>query len=308
MKTHPLHPLTFRPLYKEALWGGDAIARRYNRANTPRHCAESWELSGLEGHASIVGNGPFEGVGLDTLARTFGPELTGTKAPDPETFPLLIKILDAHGRLSVQVHPDAEAAQALGGRPKHEMWYVLHAEPGAHLWAGLRPGTDPAAVREADLLAWPTAEGDVFDVLPGLAHAIGPGNLIYEVQQPSDTTYRVSDWGRGRETHPEQARRSLRPALAPAFSHAPASPRRDLFPRLATPDFSFATLGLRREHTLRTTAQSFMALFCANGKATLGHDGPHPLTLLPGDLALVPPSQRFTLHPLAPTQLLLSTL
>lgn len=308
MKTHPLSPLTFRPIYRDYIWGGDAIARRYNRANTPRRCAESWELSGLEGCATLVGSGPFEGVGLDALARTFGPELTGAKAPHPETFPLLIKILDARDRLSVQVHPDAEAAAALGGRPKHEMWHVLHAEPGASLWAGLRPGADPAAIAEADLVAWPTAQGDVFDIPPGLAHAIGPGNLIYEVQQPSDTTYRVSDWGRGRETHPEQARRALRPELVATRSRAPANPRRDLLPRLTTPDFAFATLDLRRERTLHTTAQSFLTLFCADGKATLEHDGPHPLTLLPGDLALVPPSRRFTLHPLAPTHLLLTSL
>lgn len=308
MKTHPLYPLTFHPLYRDYVWGGETIAHCYNRANVPRRCAESWELSGLEGSASIVSNGPFEGLGLDVLTRTFGPELVGTKAPDPETFPLLIKILDAHDRLSVQVHPDAETAAALGGRPKHEMWYVLRAQGGAHLWAGVRPGADPSALREEDLVRWPTAEGDVFDILPGVAHAIGPGNLIYEVQQPSDTTYRISDWGRGRELHPEQARRALRPERAVGRSQAPESPRRDLLPRLTTPDFSFATLSLTRERFLHTTEQSFMALFCASGKATLEHDGPHPITLLPGDLALVPPAQGVTLHPLAPSQLLLSAL
>ncbi len=308
MKTHPLYPLTFRPIYHDRVWGGEAIARRYNRANVPRRCAESWELSGLEGAASVVGNGAFEGIGLDALARAFGPELTGAKAPDPEVFPLLVKILDAHDRLSVQVHPDAEAAEALGGHPKHEMWYVLHARPEACLWAGVRAGADPGTLREEDLVRWPTAEGDVFDIPPGLAHAIGPGNLIYEVQQPSDTTYRLHDWGRGREVHLAQARRALRPELAAVRSQAPEAPRRDLLPRLSTPDFSFATLDLLRERSLHTTAQSFLALFCAFGKATLEHEGPHPLTLLPGDLVLVPPAQRITLRPLAPTRLLLTSL
>ena len=307
MKTHPLYPLTFRPQYRDYIWGGEAIATRYNRANTPRPCAESWEISALPGAESIVANGPFEGVGLRRLTEVFGRDLLGAKAPDPATFPFLVKILDAHDRLSVQVHPDAALAEALGGASKHEMWYVLGAEPGATLWAGIRPEADLARLDEADLLAHPTAEGDVFDVPPGLIHAIGPGNLIYEVQQPSDTTFRVHDWGRGRPTQPEQARRAIRPGLRSEPRHAIDS-RRDLRPRLQTPDFSFATLHLRRERTLHTTDQSLMILFCAVGKATIEHDGPHPLTLLPGDSVLLPPRQTIYLQPLAPTRLLLTTL
>ena len=307
MKTHPLYPLTFQPRYRDQIWGGNAIATRYNRANTPNPCAESWEVSGLPDNESIVTNGPFEGIGLGRLTQTFGRDLIGTKAPAPETFPLLVKVLDVHDRLSVQVHPDADAARELGGAPKHEMWYVLDARPGASLWAGLRPGADLARLTEVDLVAHATAEGDVFDIRPGLVHAIGPGNLIYEVQQSSDTTLRVHDWGRGRPTQPEAARRAIRPTLA--AERLPATPsRRDLCPRLVTPDFAFATLHLTRERTLHTTAQSFMILFCAAGKATLEHAGPHPLTLLPGDSVLIPPAQSVYLQPLAPARLLLTTL
>ena len=165
MKTHSLYPLMFRPQYRDYIWGGDAIATRYNRANTPRPCAESWEICGLPGHESIVTNGPFEGVDLGKLTQTFGRDLIGTKAPDPEHFPLLIKILDVHSRLSVQVHPDAEAAKVIGGNPKHEMWYVLDAAPNAMLWAGLRPNADLTNLAETSLVSHVTHPGEVYDIL-----------------------------------------------------------------------------------------------------------------------------------------------
>ena len=307
MKTHPLYPLTFRPQYRDHLWGGDAIATRYNRANTPRPCAESWEVSGLPGAESVVTNGPFEGIGLGTLTQTFGRDLVGAKAPHPEIFPLLTKILDVHDRLSVQVHPDAVTARALGGAPKHECWFLLDAAPGAKLWAGLQPDADLDALGDDALVAHPTQPGDVFDVPPGLVHAIGPGNLVYEVQQPSDTTLRVHDWGRGRPTQPEAARQAIKPALQTAPLRAKPT-KRDLCPRLTTPDFALATLTLTHGRTLHTTAQSLMILFCAEGKATLEHEGPHPITLLPGDSVLVPARQNVSLHPLAPTRLLVTTL
>ena len=307
MKTHSLYPLMFRPQYRDYLWGGDLIATRYNRANTPRPCAESWELCGLPGHESVVANGPFEGVGLGHLTQTFGRDLVGAKAPDPERFPLLVKLLDVHSRLSVQVHPDAKAAASLGGEPKHEMWYLLDAAPNATLWAGLRPDADLANLAEPDLVAHRTHTGDVFDVPAGLVHCIGPGNLLYEVQQPSDTTLRVHDWGRGRPTQPEAARVAIHPGLRATCQPQPAA-KRDLCPRLSTPDFSFATLSLTHGRTLHTTEQSLMVLFCAEGKTTLEHDGPHPLTLLPGDSVLIPARQTVFLHPFAPTKLLVTTL
>ena len=307
MKTHPLYPLTFRPQYRDALWGGEAIATRYNRANTPRPCSESWEISALPGAESIVTNGPFEGVGLARLTEVFGRDLLGAKARDPGRFPLLVKILDAADRLSVQVHPDAATAQALGGLAKHEMWFVLEASPDTRVWAGVRPGADLTQRSEAPLVAHPVVPGDVLDIPPGLAHAAGPKCLIYEVQTPSDTTFRLHDWGRDRPIQPEAARAALRPDLRAETLHAPRTTR-ELVPRLTTPDFAFATLRLDRERTLHTTGQSLMILFCASGKTTLEHDGPHPLTLLPGDSVLVPPSQTIYLHPLAPTRLLVTTL
>lgn len=307
MKTHALYPLTFHPIYRDYLWGGQRIAQRFNRANTPTPCAESWEVSGLDGAESIVAYGPFEGIGLGTLAQTFGSDLTGTKAPHPEVFPLLIKLLDAQTILSAQVHPDAAFAQKHGTRQKHEMVYLLESQPKSTLLAGLTPGATLKTLAD-HLISHEPHEGDVFDITPGLAHALGAGNLYYEVQQANNTTFRVHDWGRGRELHLKEAQEAIHWKATTTRLPAPKNSPRALQPRLITPDFTFATLNLQRTKTLHTTAQSFMIFFCVSGKTTLEHHGPRPLTLLPGDTVLLPPNQIATLHPLSPSQLLLTTL
>ena len=231
---------------------------------------------------------------MSELTRIFGRDLVGEKAPEADVFPLLFKLVDVRGRCSVQVHPDLETAQRLGVFPKHELWYILKAEPGAELWAGVADGPEQL---------------DVFDISPGLVHALGGGNLVFEMQQSSSAAFRIDDWGNGREVHPAAAMASIDWQARPGIYPEPPCNRRDLRPRVTTPDFSFATLDLRRMRTLRTTSQSFMVLFCERGKATLGHDGPQPLTLLPGDLVLVPPKQQVTLSPLAEkTHLLMTTL
>lgn len=279
MKTHALYPMMFHPLYKDFSWGGTTIARRYNRAHTPRPCAESWELSALPGAESLVANGPLEGIGLDVLAKTFGPALLGTKAPDPERFPLLVKLIDAHAPLS---GPDAAPCEPQA----RELWYLLDATPGATLQAGSAP--------DGTCQAFPATPGDLFMLPAGTPRAIGPGNLLFLIRACLSPT----------------ADRALPPAepfRAPL--HTALHPHRDLQHHLSTPAFTFGTLSLTRTRTLHTTAQSFMILFCAAGKTTLSHSGPHPLTLLPGDTVLVPPQQALELHPLAPgTHLLLATL
>ncbi len=307
MKMHPLYPMIFPPQYKNYIWGGETIARRFNRAGTPMPCAESWEISTVPGNVSVVANGPFEGVALNRLVSTFGTDLVGTDAPNPEQFPLLFKILDAHANLSVQVHPDEAIAAALGGHPKHEMWYILDAEPETHIYAGFTPGAN----REnflAHLRKFEAQPDQIYDITAGTCHALTAGALVYEIQQTSDTTYRLWDWGRDRELHTEQALQALDwdSACVPLM----ALPRtgRTITPRLRTSHFAFATMYLTRPHHMHTTAHSFMALFCVSGKTTLSHEGPHPLTLLPGDSVLIPANQRFLLHPTAPSHLLATTL
>ena len=207
------------------------------------------------------------------------------------------------------MHPDKAVAEQLGVRPKHELWYILKATPDAELWAGVNEGPQQFEGITSRLLRHETRAGDLFDIPAGLVHALGGGNLVFEVQQSSSAAFRIDDWGNGRETHHEAAYQSVDWHARPGIYPVPPENSRDLRPRITTPDFSFATLDLRRMRTMRTTAQSFMVLFCDAGKATLGHDGPFPLTLLPGDLVLIPPSQQVTLSPLAEkTHLLVTTL
>ena len=309
MKMHPLYPLTFHPQYKDTFWGGNAIAEAFNRPHTPTPCAESWELCGLADASSVVAHGAFEGTTLCELVQAFGRDLLGTKAPNADLFPLLFKLVDARQRCSLQVHPNDAIATRLGVLPKHELWYILKTFGEAEVWAGAMPGPEHLDGLANRVYRHPAHEGDVFDIPAGLVHAIGGGNLIFEVQQSSSAAYRIDDWGHGRELHLEQAQASLNWQATPGIYPEKATIGRDLKPRVVTPHFTFATLDLRRVRSLRTTSHSFMVLFCATGKTTLGHDGPFPLTLLPGDLVLVPPQMCITLHPLAEeTRLLVTTL
>lgn len=305
MKLHPLYPLLFHPLYRTTPWGGDGIASCYNRANTPVPCGESWELSAFPGMDSVITNGPFEGRTLSELTSVFGSELTGTRAPNPEIFPLLIKLLDVRENLSVQVHPDTEAAEKLDAVPKHELWYILKSEPGSCVWAGqTAPGPLPT-IRER-LIRHAVTAGDVIDIPAGTVHAIGAGNLVFEVQQASVDGYRIDDWGRDRHLHLAAAEASIRETTV---LHQPEVPsKREILPRFTSPDFTFATLTLNRQRTLHTGTHTFLTLFCETGKVTLSHAGPMPITLLPGDLVLIPPGQEVALRPLLPSRLLLAGL
>ena len=200
-----LYPLTFRPIFKELVWGGTRLAQVLGKPfPLDKRIGESWELVDLPGAQSVVDRGPLAGETLASLVASHGPALLGPVATDGGRFPLLVKYIDATQTLSVQVHPDAACAQRLGGRPKSEAWYILATEEGTSLFIGLKPGTSAPefarAVEEdrvADLLEKVAPKvGDLFPVRPGTVHAIGAGALLAEVQQPSDTTYRLYDWGR----------------------------------------------------------------------------------------------------------------
>ncbi len=266
MKMHPLYPMSFRPCYKAYAWGGERIAARYNRGGAPPQCAESWELSGLEGTPSIVTNGAFEGVTLSHLMRTFGRDLVGLKAANEETFPLAVRLLNAREQASL-VSPQAElqAAEGKDVQVARRLWYFLE--------------TPTTAEEKVD---------NLFDLPTADALTLNAGSLVYEVLRL------------GTGAAPEVDARVPVPW--------PPQARRDLQMRLTTPVVTFATLTLQRARALHTTVQSCMVLFCTEGKATLDHNGPHPLTLLAGDVVLVPPKQSVFLQPLAPTQLLVTTL
>ena len=198
-------PLSFRPLFMERVWGGNRLAQMAGKdapANAP--IGESWELVDREDAQSVVASGPLAGTTLHELWTVFRKDVFGASVPDAPRFPLLAKILDAQDTLSVQVHPPAHKAAELNGEPKTEMWYLLDATPGAALYAGFRRGTTRS--RFAQTLSegqvdgllhrLPVRMGDAMFIPSGRCHAIGAGCLIVEIQQNSDTTYRVFDWNR----------------------------------------------------------------------------------------------------------------
>ena len=217
--------IRLEPLYMERVWGGRELASRYGRdlphAEVPY--GESWEIVDRQDEQSVVRGGYFDGLTLHELWTAHRGKVFGTGAPVSERFPLLIKILDARDTLSLQVHPPVSEAAALGGEPKTEMWVIAGAEPGACLYAGVNPGTTPesfAAALEDGTVAslvpqLPVSEGDFIFIPSGRLHAIGAGLLIFEIQQNSDTTYRVFDWnrmgldGKPRTLHVEESLRCI---------------------------------------------------------------------------------------------------
>ncbi|MCI0499326.1 MAG: class I mannose-6-phosphate isomerase [Planctomycetales bacterium] len=220
-----LYPLKFRPIYKERIWGGQCLREVFGK-DIPVHAriGESWELADLPDDKSEVANGPLKGQTLSRVLAAFGDAITGKPDYQPP-FPLLIKFLDAQDNLSVQVHPDAQTCRRRGkGQPKTECWYIIDARPGAVIYKGLKPGTakEKFARAIADgtcanyLVKVPVQAGECHFLPSGTCHAIGAGLFLAEIQQPSDTTYRVFDWnrldpatGKKRQLHIEDALDSI---------------------------------------------------------------------------------------------------
>lgn len=220
-----IYPLKFKPIFKERIWGGQRIQEVFEK-NLPANVkiGESWELADLPEDKSEIVNGPLAGKTIDQVIAEFGEAVTGKSDYQPP-LPLLIKTLDAQDVLSVQVHPDAATCKRTGkGDPKTECWYILDAQPGAAIYKGLKPGTTKEQFAEAIangtceeyLVKIPVKVGECHFLPSGTCHAIGAGLLIAEIQEPSDTTYRVYDWnridpktGQGRQLHIEDALESI---------------------------------------------------------------------------------------------------
>ena len=230
-----LYPLTFHPIFKDRVWGGREMERLYKKKlPADRPIGESWEISDRPGGVSVIANGPLAGKNLRWLMENHATEiLGGAKSATGNRFPLLCKILNAREKLSLQVHPPANKAAELGGEPKTEMWFIADAVPGAELFVGLKRGVTRAEFEkkiETGGVAEcfhrvPVHAGDAMFLPSGRVHAIGAGLVIFEIQQNSDTTYRVFDWnrvgldGKPRELHVAQSPASIdfndfEPALA----------------------------------------------------------------------------------------------
>ena len=220
-----LYPLTFHPIFKERVWGGREMERLYQKklpAGKP--IGESWEISDRPGDVSVMANGPLAGENLRWLMENHRAELLGDAKPaNKNRFPLLCKILDAREKLSLQVHPPVPGAVELGGEPKTEMWFIADAAPGAELFVGLKRGVTRAEfekkIKTGEVAECfhrvPVRAGDAMFLPSGRVHAIGAGLVIFEIQQNSDTTYRVFDWnrvgldGKPRELHVAQSLASI---------------------------------------------------------------------------------------------------
>lgn len=266
-----LYPLKFQPVFVERVWGGRELARFGKTLPAGKLIGESWEICDRPDVQTTVANGPLRGQTLRELIRSRGySAIVGLVPPAaasdgvPDRFPLLLKLLDARQRLSLQVHPPAHVAAQLGGEPKTEMWYILDAAPGAHLIAGFRRGVTRAAF-EAALASqnleplvhrFPVRTGDAIFIPSGRIHAIDAGLVIIEIQQNSDTTYRVYDWGRPRELHIAQSLASINfDDFEPAVQPLP----------IACEYFRVELLRLESPHTGACTGESFHILIPVDG-------------------------------------------
>ena len=317
-----LYPLQFAPIFKERVWGGRNLERLYGKPLPPDSpIGESWEVSDRPDDVSVVANGPLAGKSLRWLMEHHGQELLGTSFVPNAPFPLLVKILDASDRLSLQVHPPASVASELGGKAKSELWYVVDATSTAELYVGLKQGVTrteferclaTGKVEQCFHKIQPKAGESIF--LPsGRVHGIGSGNVIFEIQQNSDTTYRVFDWNRVGLDGKPRALHVLESMASINFE--------DFEPSMISPDkvgsggirfeylldhdlFQIHTTQIKRGQHFHIQSHGAQVLGVIAGKLELkGAD--ETLALKPGDFVLIPASvQRLTFQTHARTELL----
>lgn len=301
-----LHPLIFHPIFKERIWGGRNLERLLAKPLPPAGVfGESWEITDRPGDVSVVAAGPLAGRDLRWLMSHHERALLGRAESLHGRFPLLVKILDAHETLSLQVHPPKPVAGELGGDPKTEMWYFLEAASGAQIYAGLRRGVtrEEFSRRVADgtvavcFHRLPVRAGEAMFVPAGRAHALGAGTLLIEIQQNSDTTYRVFDWnrrdssGQGRELHLPQSLASIdftdfEPGLIPPMSGRPSADRRVL---VDDPLFTVSEQRLRPDEPLVLEPGLMTVVGVARGGLSLQHPD-LAVQLGAGQFCLIPAS------------------
>ena len=303
-----LYPFVFQPIFKDRIWGGRELERLYAKPiprSTP--IGESWEISDRPGDASVITNGPLAGKDLRWLMENHAAEILGGARPAAAgRFPLLCKILDAREKLSLQVHPPASKAAELKGEPKTEMWYIADAAPGASLYVGLKPGvtraefeTKIAAGTVADCFhRIPVAAGDTMFLPSGRVHAIGDGLVIFEIQQNSDTTYRVFDWnrlgldGQPRELHIAQSLASIDfNDFAPGLVATPFVTQAGLGKRALVTDplFNVAAWQLSAGATSALPPKKLQIIAVTNGSVEI-KSGTSSVHLAAGQFALIPAS------------------
>ena len=294
----------FNSILKPVLWGGSKLVTFKGLPACDEPIGESWELSAMPGRESVVAEGPDQGLTLTELVKRHGADLVGEDVYRRcgDRFPLLIKFIDAKRDLSIQVHPDDAMAQRLHGcSGKTEMWYVLNTDEGATITTGFKQAITPETfdrhLDEGTILdiinTVASKSGDVFFIPPGQIHSIGAGNLLVEVQQSCDITYRVFDYnrrdaeGKLRELHSRQAREALNYDVI--NSRIAYTPMDDVTPLVSCPKFNVCRLNLEDKFTLSLQRpHSFVVLMCLSGKATLNVKDMPTTALRQGETALIP--------------------
>ncbi len=304
--------LRFQPLYQERVWGGRALETALGRSLPARApIGESWEVVDRPEAQSVVAGGSFDGQSLRAVLAQHGADVMGPKWPVEKPFPILVKWLDCRERLSLQVHPPAAVADELKGEPKTENWYIAETAPGAELIVGLKRGVTreqfERSIAEKTLEKcvhrFNVAAGDSILVHSGQVHAIDAGNLILEIQQNSDTTYRVYDWGRvGLDGVPRQMHvaQSLRSIDWTDFEPAPvrAAPTSGVIADCAEFRIRRVVLGAGERVQVRAGEQPRL-LSVVSGAARAAPEGngtrsPFGVKLKRGDNVLVPYAGAFT--------------
>ena len=315
-----LYPLRLHPEFHERVWGARNLDPIYPGEISGEPVGEVW----LTGDQCRVANGPFAGRTLDDLSSELGADLLGEAAQDCSRFPLLIKFLFPKDKLSVQVHPDDETA-ARAGEPcgKTECWYVLQAPPGTQVGLGLKSGVSKGQVERAihetrmeELLNWiDLCPGDLVYVDAGTVHTIGPGAVILEVQQNSDTTYRLYDYGRPRELHIEAGMQAIKEStqagkVKPQNAHAENG--KSQVNVVTSPCFVVDRFSLSQPWEFRRPQHARRSVWCLvaiRGSGVVLSDGSEPISFNCGEVVVVPAAvERVTVKPQWDLEFLCSSL
>ena len=300
----------FKPLLKQTLWGGNKIIAFKHLDLQMEHVGESWEVSGIKGCESVVAGGPDEGKGLNQLVHEQKGLLVGKENYERfgDEFPLLIKFIDAHQNLSIQVHPDDETARRHGkGHGKTEMWYVLKSASGAQLYNGLRQHITPETYKQmvedgtiTNALAHYTVhEGDVFFIPAGRIHSIGAGTFVAEIQQTSDVTYRIYDFkrkdknGNYRELHTEKAAEAIDYTVHESYRTYYEPMQDEGVQLIACPHFTTAVYDLNDPMTIDySELDSFVVYIGLQGSCELTDDHGETISFREGESVLIPATTR----------------
>lgn len=301
-----LYPFKFEPILKPIIWGGSDICRFKKIEPLRDGIGESWEISGVRDNISRISNGYLAGTSLEELLNRSGEELAGKKVYQKfgNTFPLLIKFIDARDDLSIQVHPDDTLAKERHNSfGKTEMWYVINAAPGAYLYSGFKESITPEEYPETvknntftdKLKKYDVKAGDVFYLPAGRVHAIGAGCFIAEIQQTSDITYRIYDYnrkdaaGNSRELHTELAKDAIDFKVYDSYETEYGRKVNHPVKLVTSPYFTTHLLEMdtpiERDYT---ALDSFVIYICMAGHCTVKDDKGNSEIIRQGESMLIP--------------------